>query len=235
MSGIFDVTQASEAESIDLHALRRKTNYLFPLDQRLPDHAALETLSLRLETAAQVDLPSEYRLQAGVANRTGDPNDYRGEELRYPITHPRIQALAQRALEGSDERSVAERIVELTHQQLTYAEEEPAGSVIVALSEGRGECTDFADLYTTVARAAGLAARTVYGLAYKDGPNPALMFHAWNEFHDGSAWRAVDPTWNQRTADATHLKLSDADAAAMMRANNREGVRFTVLATSYRG
>lgn len=233
MAGLFDVTQASEAVSIDLHSLKRKTNYLFPLDQRLHDHHALATLKLAMDTSAELDLPTEYALTANGASGNGDPEEFRGEELRYPITHPDIQRLAQAALDREDAMTVPERLVDIAHAQLEYAEEEPAGSVIVALAERRGECTDFADLYTTLARAAGFAARTVYGLAYKDGSNPALMFHAWNEVHDGDGWRAVDPTWNQRSADATHLALSDAAAASMMRANNRDGVRFRVLGSSY--
>ncbi len=46
-------------------------------------------------------------------------------------------------------------------------------------------------------------------------------------------WQAVDPTWNQTTVDATHIPLSDAQAALMMLANNTGSISFSVLETAY--
>ena len=71
------------------------------------------------------------------------------------------------------------------------------------------------------------------GLAYKDGPQPAFMFHAWNEVYDDGQWRAVDHTWNQLRTDATHIPLSDTDSARLQLANNATGVRFEVRSVSY--
>ena len=59
------------------------------------------------------------------------------------------------------------------------------------------------------------------------------MFHAWNEIYTDGQWQAVDPTWNQTTVDATHIPLSDTQAAMMMLANNTGEISFSVLATEY--
>jgi transglutaminase-like putative cysteine protease len=119
------------------------------------------------------------------------------------------------------------------HETLRYTEGRPAGSVLEAVRRGIGECTDYADLYTTLARAAGLPARTVYGLAYKDGTPPSFMFHAWNEVHSDGAWRAMDPTWNQTVTDATHIPMTDSQAANLMLAHSRSDVAFSVTRAEY--
>ena len=234
MAGIFDVTATDEADAIALKKMRRKTNYLFSVDQRLNDHTTLSKLHLQLNKPASFNLPAKMMLTANPVTSRGDGSEHAGEELRYPITHPTIQALVQRSLASTGVGdTVIEQLVDTANAQLRYAEDEPAGSVLTALAEGRGECTDYADLFTTLARAAGFPARNVYGLAYKDGANPAFMFHAWNEVYSDGTWQAVDPTWNQTTVDATHMPLSDTQAALMMLANNTGSISFSVLETAY--
>jgi len=235
MAGIFDVIATDEADAIALQQLRRKTNYLFPVDERLQDHTEIATLSLRINKPPSLKLPNKLYLSANPITSDGNVDQFMGEELRYPITHPSIQALVQQSLEqqGETSRNLVAALVTTTHNQLEYAEDRPAGAVLTALSEGRGECTDYADLFTTLARAAGYPARTVYGLAYKDGFNPAFMFHAWNEVYSDGQWQAVDPTWDQTKVDATHIPLTDAQAGLMMLANNTGSVTFSVLGHSY--
>ena len=60
-----------------------------------------------------------------------------------------------------------------------------------------------------LARALGIPARQVHGLVYAryaDGKD-ALYWHAWAEVKVGEAWIAVDPTFGQDVADATHVAL----------------------------
>ncbi|MEM9620143.1 MAG: transglutaminase-like domain-containing protein [Pseudomonadota bacterium] len=239
MAGIFQMVATHEADAIALQNLRRKTTYQFPLDQRLDEHTNLLSLHLAVDSAASVVLPEELELSAGHVGSVDDGTAYSGEELRYPITHATVQKLVQLAKThpeptlGEQERGLALTLVPLTHRQLRYAEDQPAGSVTAALELGAGECTDYADLYTTLARAAGLPAKTVYGLAYKDGARPAFVFHAWNEVRVDGKWIAVDPTWNQTRIDAARIPLSDAQAANFMLAHNTQGVRFRVLDSAY--
>jgi transglutaminase-like putative cysteine protease len=58
-------------------------------------------------------------------------------------------------------------------------------------------------LFTTLARAAGLPARVAAGVVYLD---KAFYYHAWSEVWLGQ-WVAVDPTFHQFPADATHVKF----------------------------
>ena len=67
-----------------------------------------------------------------------------------------------------------------------------------------GDCNDVATLYVALARSAGLPARTVAGLIYLNG---RFYYHAWPEVYLGD-WVAVDPTFDQYPADATHLRFA---------------------------
>ena len=162
----------------------------------------------------------------------GDGSDFIGETLTYPISHPKIQTMAQSVLNTDSALQIA-KLVDLANSRLRYSEDRPAGSVLQALEKGRGECTDYADLFTTLARAIGLPARTIFGLAYKDGSNPAFMFHAWNEVFADNRWQSVDPTWNQTRLDATHIPLNGDEAAAMLLASAARAVELSVVDTQY--
>lgn len=232
MSGVFNVSRMPRERAVALNNLPHRSSYLFPLDQRIEDHLRTTRLRLRVHNAPTGSLPDELHIDTRSRKPVADPERFQGEALNYPITDTQVQTLAQRALANPGE-DVIKRLVEITHGRLNYVQDQPAGSVAAALRKGSGECTDFADLFTTLARAAGFTARTVYGLAYRDGPEPAFMFHAWNEIADNGRWRAVDPTWNQADADATHIQLEPGIAAQMMLAANTTSVSFDVLAVHY--
>jgi hypothetical protein len=89
------------------------------------------------------------------------------------------------------------------------------------LQVGKGDCTEHALLFVAMARAAGIPARGVHGLVYArygDGV-PALYWHAWAEVRSGDEWIAVDPTFDQPVADATHIALgrgTQVDAVSLL-------------------
>jgi transglutaminase-like putative cysteine protease len=60
-----------------------------------------------------------------------------------------------------------------------------------------------------LARSLGLPARAVAGLVYLDG---SFFYHAWPEVWLGD-WVAVDPTFGQTPADATHLRFTTGSLA----------------------
>ena len=64
-------------------------------------------------------------------------------------------------------------------------------------------------LLVALARALGIPARPVHGLVYaryEDGQD-ALYWHAWAEVRSAGEWIAMDPTFGQPVADATHVAL----------------------------
>jgi len=77
------------------------------------------------------------------------------------------------------------------------------------LRAGNGDCTEHTILLVAMARAVGIPARPVHGVVYAryaDGVD-ALYWHAWVEVRSAGEWIAVDPTFGQPVADATHVLL----------------------------
>lgn len=84
-----------------------------------------------------------------------------------------------------------------------------SSTALQVLATKKGDCTEHALLFTTLARSIGIPAREVSGLAYIETPQPMFGWHAWSEVHDGSGWISIDPTWNQARVDVSHIKFSD--------------------------
>ena len=70
-----------------------------------------------------------------------------------------------------------------------------------------GDCNEHAALFTAMARSAGIPTKTVLGTIYYED---RFYYHAWNEVYVGQ-WIAVDSTYGQLPADATHVKLIEGD------------------------
>lgn len=79
--------------------------------------------------------------------------------------------------------------------------------------KGGGKCADLSTVFVTVARAAGIPARDVYGLRLgspKDG-NVTSGFHCWAEFYlPGTGWVMVDPADVRKMMLVHKLELKDA-------------------------
>lgn len=82
------------------------------------------------------------------------------------------------------------------------------------LHQPEGVCRDYAMLYTSLARAAGIPTRICSGLVCWHGK---FYYHAWAESFVGD-WVRVDPTMPGGSVDATHIALARGDARSMYRA-----------------
>ena len=76
------------------------------------------------------------------------------------------------------------------------------------LKNSKGDCTEHAILFTTLARAAGIPAREVSGLIYNnEEEKPSFNAHAWAEVAIDGKWIAVDPMWREIKISPIHIKL----------------------------
>jgi len=76
-------------------------------------------------------------------------------------------------------------------------------SALEVLNTREGDCNEHTALYTALARAAGIPTRMAAGIVYMEN---GFYYHAWPEVWIGK-WLAVDPTFNQFPADATHIRF----------------------------
>ncbi|MFZ0451341.1 MAG: transglutaminase-like domain-containing protein [Desulfatiglandaceae bacterium] len=80
--------------------------------------------------------------------------------------------------------------------------------------KGGGKCADISAVYVSIARAAGIPARDVYGIRLADprSGNITSEFHCWAEFYlPGTGWVPVDPADVRKMMLVHDLELKDAD------------------------
>ena len=78
-------------------------------------------------------------------------------------------------------------------------------------------CSEFTDLFVTLARAAGIPAREAVGYAYttntrlRPTTNYGDILHSWPEYYDSQLkiWIPVDPTWAKTTKGIDYFDILD--------------------------
>ncbi|HSG07122.1 MAG TPA: transglutaminase-like domain-containing protein [Longimicrobiales bacterium] len=102
-----------------------------------------------------------------------------------------------------DPKEVARRLTTAVHDMLEKSITFSVPNAVQVLETLRGDCNEHTVLYVAMARALGLPARTAVGLVYVNG---AFFYHAWPEVWLGQ-WVAMDPTFGQYPADASHIRF----------------------------
>jgi transglutaminase-like putative cysteine protease len=126
----------------------------------------------------------------------------------YPIKHAKVQALVKEALgDAQASKDKVARLVAFVHRYIQGDYKTRPHSVLQLLEVRRGACTEYALLFTTLARAAGIPAREVTGLYYLGDDEKAFGPHAWSEVVLDGQWVPVDPAWGETELDAAHLTI----------------------------
>jgi hypothetical protein len=130
------------------------------------------------------------------------------ETALYPISHPKIVALAKEAVgDAKTPREKVERLVRFVNGYLipSYSAE-PLGLLDV-LKVKKGDCKHYALLFTALARANGIPTREVGGLLYMGDDERSFGPHAWNEVVLDGVWVPIDASCNQTEIDAGHVRF----------------------------
>ncbi|HET7319948.1 MAG TPA: transglutaminase-like domain-containing protein, partial [Nitrospirota bacterium] len=104
------------------------------------------------------------------------------------------------------EKNAREAAKKLNTWVYTVIDKKPVVSIpsaLEVLKQREGDCNEHTALYTALARAAGIPTRMAAGIVYLEN---GFYYHAWPEVWLG-AWVAVDPTFDQFPADATHIRF----------------------------
>ena len=118
-----------------------------------------------------------------------------------------------------DARAASDLLVRWVHGNLAKRFSASFSNALDVLQAGGGDCTEHSVLYVALARAAGLPAREVSGIVYCDD---GFYYHQWAEAFVGK-WIAVDPTFGQTQADATHIRFVEGDLLSQARLLNLIG------------
>jgi transglutaminase-like putative cysteine protease len=79
------------------------------------------------------------------------------------------------------------------HKTLKYEQQDEERGAAYAIEKRKGDCTEFAALFTALCRAYGLPARLQAGFGYS---GTRFERHAWSEVWVRGLWVPVDPTWH---------------------------------------
>jgi transglutaminase-like putative cysteine protease/Tfp pilus assembly protein PilF len=140
----------------------------------------------------------QLKLPINEANLT----QYLQATREIPSNDKNVVARAQEiAGKDRDAWSVAQKLAAWTHKNLEWKFVASADAA-QTLATREADCSEFSQLYVAMARALGLPARVVSGLAYTGSSFGA---HAWVEVWIGR-WVELDPTWGTDFVDATHIR-----------------------------
>lgn len=253
MAGTFEIERVAPGVlPIAPEPVFHSQTYRVVLDKPIDDHMRLTRLTLRVGGNAKlvehwenahIDTgpDTQATLLRATAGRTraeinGERERYTREELSYPLQSERVQDLLARAVDPlASPQQQAQQLTGFVHNYINYDHHSTMQNVLDVIRNRRGDCNEYAELFTTLSRALGFPSRTVIGLAYSGDDQPAFALHAWNEVLFDGQWLTFDPTWNQINVDATHLPMPN-DAAGMLQGiTSLNELTFEVLSTAYDG
>jgi hypothetical protein len=78
------------------------------------------------------------------------------------------------------------------------------------LEQRKAECQGHSLLFAALVRSQGIPTRLLNGVVYSEDYN-AFLYHTWVESYIDDRWQAIDPTFGQRHADATHIALIEGE------------------------
>ncbi len=141
--------------------------------------------------------------------------DFLKDAPEIQVQHPLIRTLASDLVEGEKDAWQAAKLISTWVFDNLDKVLVDSFTALDALQDRRGECQSHTNLFTALARAAGIPTRVVNGLVYSD-EFEGFLYHAWPEVWVGE-WRALDPTLGQHQVDATHIKLSEGNYAGALK------------------
>jgi transglutaminase-like putative cysteine protease len=179
------------------------------IDQVPPADRTQHCVRARQEIVCEI---RRSEVEAGDALATEQPHaKYLGASITVQSHDPSIRRTAQEIVAGS--ALPQERIARIVQWLEANVEKAPLDvfSALDVLEKRKAECQGHAYLYTAFARAAGIPTRVVNGLVYSQELK-GFLYHSWAESRVGASWIAVDPTFGQTVADATHIKLLEGES-----------------------
>jgi len=124
-----------------------------------------------------------------------------------------VRRLAERATQGAvDPWAKAVRINHWVFENLKGQQNFKVGFAAASeVARNRtGDCSEHSVLAAAMERAAGIPSRVVIGLVYEAENLGGFGYHMWNEVYVNHRWVALDPTFDQSSVDAIHIKLSES-------------------------
>lgn len=140
----------------------------------------------------------------------------------WPVGDPNIQQIAQNLKTAKDIYDYVVSHLDYSYQQINHSQRQ--GALFAIQNPHLSLCTEFTDLFITLARAKGIPAREVEGFAHTNNPkikpaNPQTdILHAWPQYYhqQKKAWISIDPTWAKTTKGIDYFNDLDLNHFAFV-------------------
>ncbi len=165
--------------------------------------------------AQEISIENKAKISTGKMNRVAmnrNPNNYlkfSAEEVAY--LSDTLDAIKRDA--RYDAFPLYAKIGKFVHEFIKY-DESFVGRILPLkeiLQNRSGVCTEYAKLYNSLARLAGIPAVMIEGAAC--GEYEKCRGHAWNMVFVNNQWIDVDATWDLMSGivSSSHIYFSDTD------------------------
>ena len=247
----FELTTAEEAQKLEA-SLDLFESTLIKVDQSLGDPAEIRELILEItgsSAAAIKDSANQsasydeeaQRLTLKVGRKYGRKIPV-NEEARmkaleetteFPTKDPQVIALTEKAIGGATRtKAKIKRLIDFVDEFIIDDTRNEPLSVNDIIETQRGDCTEHSQLFVTMARAAGIPARTVSGFIYGETSVYCFGGHAWCEVEVDGHWHPVDPSWGETMINATHIRISSDRPSAEELEIYMGGLKFRVISVT---
>jgi hypothetical protein len=210
------------------------------IENPINDHKNLDFLKLEISSKDLMDIPESFQqkvIKSGEHTFTvslgpktafrqkaqkSDYAKYTAASFEYPTSHSVLSNLARKVVGDAktDDEKIWNILMFVSNALIDdyWSNNE---NVLEIIKNQRGDCTEHAKLFVTLARASGLAAREASGYVYNDEEdNPGFSGHVWAEIIVDGHWVGIDPSWGEREISPIRLKLGDQYVIGLTKNNS---------------
>lgn len=226
-SGKINLVREPKNVAVDYTAVDMYQTLNLRLESHIENYERLKHLKLRVSTDNNVSISNHFSQLAeyngdntftvtlGSSHLSAKKNakehyqKFKESTYEFPANNPQIMQLMEKLTAGAttDEEKVWRLLIYVSNSLIDsyFSNSE---NVFEIIKNQKGDCTEHAQLFVTLARAAGFPARSVFGLIYSnDADEPIFAGHAWAEIMMNGRWLGVDPIWQERTLTPIRLQL----------------------------
>ena len=136
---------------------------------------------------------------------TIQPELFTKSQTYWPVTDSLIQKISQNL---NTPKQIYDYVINtLSYDYDNFSSATRQGALIALQNPTNAVCTEFTDLFVTLARAKGIPAREIEGYAYTNNTKlkpinvDTDILHAWPQYYDFAteSWKSIDPTWEKTT------------------------------------
>lgn len=170
-----------------------------------PDGNWLAKYQLKGQEELNITATGQVKTGLKLSGQISNFDNYLQPQTFWAVNDPQIQDISKNL---TNPRSIYDYVVNtLNYNYDRLNSPGRLGSLAAIIDPNNSLCTEFTDLFVTLARAKGIPAREIEGFAYSNNPKikPVSLqndvLHAWPEFYDSAtkSWKATDPTWGKTT------------------------------------